>query len=275
MSGMSFDKRPIGVFDSGIGGLTGFSRLRALLPNEDLIYFGDTGRVPYGTRGKDIITKYCRQDAGFLMTFGIKLLFIACNTASYAALDTLTAELPIPVCGVIEDASRAAAKATKNGRIAVLATSATVSGHVYSDCLASFNPALSVFEQACPLFVPAVENGRYSPDDPIVKILTEEYLASVLDFGADTIILGCTHYPLLIPSISAAAPGVTLINSGAEAAQHIADMLKESGLANSPEHEGKVRYYVSDSAEKFAQSAGIFLKHEPEGPVEWVDIEKY
>lgn len=272
---MGCDTRPIGVFDSGLGGLTGFSKLRALLPGEDLIYFGDTARVPYGTRGKDIITRYCRQDAAFLMQFGIKMLFVACNTASYAALDTLTQELPIPVCGVIEDASRRAAKLTKNGRIAALATAATVSGHVYSACLHALDPSLQVFEQACRLFVPVVEAGRFSPDDPVVQILTREYLAPVLSFGADTVILGCTHYPLLAPAIAEAAPGVQLVDSGAEAALRAAAELKEKGMENEPGHKGTVRYYVSDSPAGFSDSAEMFLQHALEGPVEWVDIEKY
>ncbi|MBQ1504383.1 MAG: glutamate racemase [Oscillospiraceae bacterium] len=272
---MGFDTRPIGVFDSGLGGLTGFSRLRALLPGEDLVYFGDTARVPYGTRGRDIITKYARQDANFLMRFGIKLLFIACNTASYAALDTLARELPIPVCGVIEDASRAAALKTKNGRIGVLGTAATISGHVYSDCLHGLDPSLSVCEQACRLFVPVVEAGRFSPDDPVVQILTREYLEPVLSFGADTIILGCTHYPLLAPAIAQAAPDAVLIDSGAEAAQRVASLLAEKGLQNAPDHKGTVRYYVSDTTAGFAQAAEMFLQHKLEGEVGWVDIEKY
>jgi len=271
---MGYDKRPIGVFDSGLGGLTGFSRLRALLPNEDLVYFGDTGRVPYGTRGRDIITKYARQDAKFLLQFDIKLLFIACNTACYAALDTLTRELPIPVCGVIEDASRRAAQVTNNGRIGVLATGATVSGHVYSDFLASIDPKLAVFEKACPLFVPIVEAGRFSPEDPIVKILVREYLAPVLEFGADTVILGCTHYPLLAQAIRAEAPQLTLINSAAEAAESVAALIGAQGLANAPEHQGSDRYYVSDSVEKFTESAQTFLAHPLDGEVRWVDIEK-
>ncbi len=272
---MANDTRPIGVFDSGIGGLTGFQKLRALLPEEDLIYFGDTGRVPYGTRGRDIITKYARQDANFLMHFGIKLLFIACNTACYAALDTLQNELPIPVCGVIEDASLRACKQTKNGRIAILATAATVSGHVYSDFLKSLRPDLQVLEQPCRLFVPVVEAGRFDKTDPIVQILTQEYLAPVRAFGADTIILGCTHYPLLAPAIAQAAPEAVLIDSGAEAAIHVASILAEKGLCNFSGHKGHVRYYVSDSIENFADSASIFLRRPLEGPVERIDIEKF
>ena len=272
---MGYDPRPIGVFDSGLGGLTGFQKLRALLPGEDLIYFGDTGRVPYGTRGRDIITKYARQDASFLMGFGIKLLFIACNTACYAALDTLAQELPVPVCGVIEDASRRACAQTHNGRIAVLATAATVSGHVYSDFLKSLRPDLCVLEQPCRLFVPVVEAGRFSKEDPIVRILTQEYLAPVRAFGADTIILGCTHYPLLAPAIAQEAPEAALIDSGAEAAVHVASILAEKGLSNLPDHKGGVRYYVSDSIEDFTGSASIFLQHPLEGPVERIDIEKF
>ena len=187
---MGEDNRAIGVFDSGIGGLTAMRELSALLPHEDIVYFGDTGRVPYGTRSRETIVKYARQDARFLCSFDLKLLLIACGTASYAALETLQKELPIPVFGVVEGASRRAVEVTRVGRVAVLATPATISGHVFGNFLKGLSQEITVIEKACPLFVPVVENGRFRPEDPLVRILTEEYLAPVREAGADTIILG-------------------------------------------------------------------------------------
>lgn len=272
---MGEDRRAIGVFDSGIGGLTAMRELAALLPHEDIVYFGDTGRVPYGTRSRETIVKYARQDARFLCSFHLKLLLIACGTASYAALDTLKEELPIPVYGVVEGASRRAVELTRTGRVAVLATPATISGHVFGKCLKNLSPDITVMEKACPLFVPIVENGRFQPEDPIVRILTEEYLAPVREAGVDTIILGCTHYPLLLEAISRCVPGAALISSGAEAAKMVAASLRNSALAAPQTHDGTRRYFVSDSVEQFRQNAGMYLCHPLDGDVEWVDIEKY
>ncbi len=272
---MGEDRRAIGVFDSGIGGLTAMRELAALLPNENIIYFGDTGRVPYGTRSRETIIKYARQDARFLCGFDIKLLLIACGTASYAALEVLQKELPIPVYGVVESASRRAVERTRNRRVAVLATPATISGHAYGNCLRGLMPGIEVLEKACPLFVPVVENGRFEPEDPIVRILTEEYLAPVRDMGADTVILGCTHYPLLMDAISQCVPEVTLVNSSEEAARSVAAYCKNSPLAAPEDQVGTRRYFVSDSVAQFEQNAQMYLCHSLDGDVEWVNIEKY
>ena len=272
---MGEDRRAIGVFDSGIGGLTAMRELTALLPHEDIVYFGDTGRVPYGTRSRETILRYARQDARFLCGFDLKLLLIACGTASYAALDVLQRELPIPVFGVVESAARRAVQETKNGRIAVLATPATISGHAYGDLLRALLPEAEVIEKACPLFVPAVENGRFLPSDPLVQILAEEYLSPVREAGADTVILGCTHYPLLSEAISACVPGAVLVNSSAEAARTAARYLAEHGLTGPEDHMGTRRYFASDSVAQFEQNAEMFLQHELDGTVAWVDIEKY
>ena len=272
---MGNDTRAIGVFDSGIGGLTAMRELAALLPHEDIVYFGDTGRIPYGTRSRETIIRYARQDARFLCTFDLKLLLIACGTASYAALDILQAELPIPVLGVVESAARRAAEVTGNGKIAVLATPATISGHAYGKLLHTLAPSAQVLEQACPLFVPVVENGRFSPEDPLVRILTEEYLAPVREAGSDTVILGCTHYPLLAEAISARLPGAVLVNASAEAARCAADCLKARDLTGPETHLGTRRYFVSDSVQQFEQNAEMFLRHPLDGAAEWIDIEKY
>ncbi len=272
---MGEDRRAIGVFDSGIGGLTAMRELAALLPHEDIVYFGDTGRVPYGTRSRETIVKYARQDAKFLCSFDLKLLLIACGTASYAALETLQEELPIPVFGVVEGASRRAVELTRVGRVAVLATPATISGHVFRDYLKKLSPEVTVIEKSCPLFVPVVENGRFRPEDPIVQILAEEYLAPVREAEADTVILGCTHYPLLSEAISRCVPGAALVSSGAEAANVVAASLRENCLAAPVTRVGTRRYFVSDSVAQFEQNAGMYLRHPLDGSVEWVDIEKY
>lgn len=272
---MGKNRRAIGVFDSGIGGLTAMRELSSLLPHENIVYFGDTGRVPYGTRSRETIIKYARQDAHFLCGFDLKLLLIACGTASYAALDVLQEELPIPVYGVVESASLRAVELTRNRRVAVLATPTTISGHAYGNCLKRLMPEVEVLEKACPLFVPVVENGRFAPEDPIVRILTEEYLAPVREMGADTVILGCTHYPLLMNAISRCVPDVMLVNSSAEAAGMVAAYCQDSALAAPENQIGTRRYFVSDSVAQFEQNAQMYLGHGLDGSVEWVNIEKY
>ena len=272
---MGKDTRAIGVFDSGIGGLTAIRELAALLPNEHIIYFGDTGRVPYGTRSRETIIHYSRPNAHFLKSFDVKLLLIACNTASYAALSILQDELDIPVYGVIEDASLRAAELTRSRRIGVIATPATISGHSYRDRLHQLLPDVEVFEQACPLFVPIVEQGRFSPEDPLVQILTEEYLAPMREAEVDTIILGCTHYPLLTDAIAACVPGAALVNSGAEAARAIASALQNSDLAAPADQVGTRRYFVSDSTAQFEQNAAMYLRYPLGGSVERIEIETY
>ena len=266
---------PSAFFDSGIGGLTAMRELAALLPHENIVYFGDTGRVPYGTRSRETIIKYARQDARFLCGFDLKLLLIACGTASFAALETLQRELPIPVYGWWRGASRRAVALTRAGRVAVLATPATISGHVFGAFLQKLSPGITVLEKACPLFVPIVENGRFQPEDPLVRILTEEYLAPVREAGADTIVLGCTHYPLLSEAISRCVPGAALVNSGAEAAKAVAAELAGSSLAAPETQTGTRRYFVSDSVAQFEQNAGMYLQHTLDGEVQWVNIEKY
>ena len=261
------DKRAIGVFDSGLGGLTAVRRLHALMPQENIIYFGDTGRVPYGTRGRDIITKYARQDVAFLRQFDLKSIIIACNTVSAIALDLLSKENDIPIIGTVEPACRRALRETKNGRIGVIGTVATVRSGAY---LHKKDGTLDLFTQACPLFVPLVENGRVHRGDVVIETVVKEYLTPLKDAGVDTLILGCTHYPLLEEVISDfMGPDVTLIDSGAEAANLASTQFDPN------EGTGTTQYFVSDDPQGFDQLAELFLQEKVDVGAELVDISRY
>ena len=270
------DHRPIGVFDSGLGGLTAVRELHRLLPGEDIIYFGDTGRVPYGGRSKDTIIKYARQDVHFLRTFDLKAIVIACGTVSTTALDVLAAENDIPVWGVVEPAARAAARSTRNRRVGLIGTQATIRSGAYERCIAGEAPDVAVLSRACPLFVPLVENGRFQPGDVVCTTVAEEYLAPIRDAGVDTLVLGCTHYPLLTRVIGGImGPGVSLVNVGEQCAQSVARQLAEMDALAPAGGTGVSRYYVSDSVEDFSRLASIFLQKDVHDQVIQVDIWKY
>ncbi|NCE64797.1 glutamate racemase [Pseudoflavonifractor sp. 524-17] len=266
------DQRAIGVFDSGLGGLTTVRELKRLLPQEDIIYFGDTGRVPYGSRSRETIIKYARQDVAFLRTFDLKGIVIACGTVSTTALDLLAAENPIPVLGVVEPAARAAALATRSGKIGLIGTQATIRSGAYERSVAAANPGAAVFPQACPLFVPLVENGRFHPGDPVIETVAAEYLSPLKALGVDTLVLGCTHYPLLEEVIGAfMGPEITLISAGAEGARAAAVQLqKQDAMAKRPQ--GTHRYFVSDDAADFSRLASLFLREDVTGEVQQVEI---
>lgn len=269
------DQRPIGVFDSGLGGLTALRELRKLLPQEDLIYFGDTGRVPYGSRGRETILRYARQDVAFLRSYDLKAVIIACGTVSANALQELTAENDLPVFGVVGPAAQAAVKATRNGKVGLIGTAASIRSGAYEREIAALDPAVTVYAKACPLFVPLVENGRFRPGDRVVELVAEEYLASLREQGVDTLVLGCTHYPLLADVIgNVMGEGVRLLDTGAVCADHAAQWLREREML-AVRDKGSCRYFASDSAQDFANLAGIFLEGGVEGSVERVDIEKY
>lgn len=266
------DPRPIGVFDSGLGGLTALRELRQVLPGEDLVYFGDTGRVPYGSRGEEVITRYAREDAAFLLGQGVKAMVCACGTVSSVAGDLLAAETPCPFIEVVIPAARAAVRATKTGRIGVIATAATTQSGRFPAALRAMDPALQVHSLACPLFVPLVENGHIAPGDPLAVPAVEYYLREFREKGIDTLILGCTHYPLLAPLIrDCLGDEVTLISSGKEAALTARDLLQERGLLSSRETGGESRYFVTDAAGSFSAVAEVFLG-EPVRQVIPVDI---
>ncbi len=269
------DRRPIGVFDSGLGGLTGLKELRRVLPGEDLIYFGDTGRVPYGSRSRDTILRYARQDVAFLRSFDIKAIVVACGTVSANALTELRAENDLPIFGVISPAAKAAARATRNGRIGLIGTAASIRSGAYERELSVLAPQAQVYAAACPLFVPLVENGRFRPGDPVAELVAREYLEPLKEQGVDTLMLGCTHYPLLSGVIAAVmGPETTLIDVGAAGADAAAQTLGERGLL-SDAPAGSCRFYVSDSTDDFARLSAIFLQGQLAGTVERVEIERY
>ena len=264
------DKRAIGVFDSGLGGLTAERRLHALMPQENIIYFGDTGRVPYGTRGRDIITKYARQDVAFLRQYDLKSIIIACNTVSAIALDLLSEENDIPIIGTVEPACRRAMTMTRTGRVGVIGTAATIRSGAYEKYLHKKDGTLDLFTQACPLFVPLVENGRVHRGDVVIETVVKEYLTPLKDAGVDTLILGCTHYPLLEEVIGDfMGPDVTLIDSGAEAANLASTQFDPN------EGTGTTQYFVSDDPQGFDQLAELFLQEKVDGGAELVDISRY
>jgi len=346
------DARPIGVFDSGLGGLTTVKKLIELLPEEDIIYLGDTGRVPYGSRSRDTIIRYASQDAEFLAGFDIKAMVVACNTASSAALDHLVGAFDMPVYEAINPPAAAAVRLTRNGRIGVIGTAATVRSGAYEAAIRAAGAGggasgagggaadgaggaagagggaaggagaagaagegasgaaygagagasggmgeIEVFSVACPLFVPLVENGRTDAGDVAVSAIAGDYLRELIAADIDTLILGCTHYPLLRGVISEIlGPGVTLVDSGAETARVVADDLRKNGLAASRAADGSemdaggrsdvdgwsdasggragtVRFFVTDGIENFSELASRFLESDVNGMVEQIYLE--
>ena len=268
------DNRPIGVFDSGLGGLTCVREIMNIMPGEDVIYFGDTGRVPYGSRGNETLLKYVRQDIRFLETFDIKMIIIACGTASSAALPWISSEFETRIVGVVEPAAKAAVKATKTKRIGVLGTSGTIKSGKYPEYIKSICPEAEVFQKACPMFVPLVENGYSSSQ--VTKIFAEEYLEEIKKQDVDTIILGCTHYPLLKQVIGEImGESVTHIDSGAAGADCALELLKEKNMLCEKNEKGGYRYFVSDATEDFVKLGSMFLSCPIDETVHKVDIEKY
>ena len=267
------DNRPIGVFDSGLGGLTCVKEIMNLLPNEDVIYFGDTGRVPYGTRSAATITKYSIGDVNFLKTFDIKAVVIACGTVSSIAINILKSKFDIPIIGVVEPAVNAATAASHSKKIGVIGTSGTVSSGKYAAKIKELSPDAEVVLTACPLFVPLVENGFLT--HPATKLIAEEYLESIKSSSADTLIMGCTHYPLIKPLISdIMGADVTLIDPGYETAAYLKDFLSSHDM-QSGKSGASYSFFVSDKVDSFEKVGSMFLGREIGGMVETVDIEKY
>ena len=250
---------PVGVFDSGIGGLTVAKEIMRQLPNEQIIYFGDTARVPYGNKSKETVTEYSLQIADFLRAKGVKCILIACNTASAVALETLQEKLDIPVIGVVEPGAKAATQATKNNRIGVIATRGTIGSGIYERLLKKTNPEVTVFGKACPLFVPLVEEGM--TDHRITREVIELYLTELLGKDIDALVLGCTHYPLIRKQIMEfVGPAVTLVNPAYEATRALAHLLKEEGMeAPARPEQPKHTFYVSDGEERFRAFANSIL----------------
>lgn len=244
----------IGIFDSGLGGLTALKELRRLCPECDVVYFGDTGRVPYGTRSCDILLRYTDEDIRFLLSKGADRILAACGTVSSVALPKIKENYPVKVSGVLHPASAEAVSATKNKKIGVIGTGATISSGAFSKEISALCPDARVCEVACPLFVPLVENGFIGRDCEITRLAVKKYLEPIKNFGADTLILGCTHFPIIADVIrDYLGDNVTLINSGSAAAKQLA---KEPAAANGS---GRCDIYVSDNPANFEAVAKIFL----------------
>jgi glutamate racemase len=251
-------KAPIGVFDSGVGGLTVVKEIMNQIPGETIIYFGDTARVPYGAKSKETVITYTRQIIRFLMKMGVKIIVVACNTATAFALETVNKEFDIPIIGVVKPGAKVAAKATKNGRIGVIATEGTIRSRIYNEYLSKTDPQVEVYGKACPLFVPLVEEGLI--DDPVTKEMARRYIGELLEKGIDTLVLGCTHYPLLRNTIrQVVGDEVVLVNPAFETAKSLKEVLLTSGLENDDRSKTDHRFYVSDGAEKFKQFANSIL----------------
>ena len=270
------DTRPIGVFDSGLGGLTAVQALRRILPAEDLIYFGDTARVPYGGRSRETLLKYARQDVHFLRSFDIKAILVACGTVSTTSLDALQAENDLPIVGVVEPTCRRALAVTKTKRVGVIATLASIRSGMYEATLRRMDPAVEVVGRACPLFVPLVESRRYQRGDIVIETVAREYLEPLRGTGLDTLILGCTHYPLLVEVIAEImGPGVTLVSAGEESAYELKRTLQAGDALSSPDRRGATAFYVSDRAEDFEETASVFLQEELHHAAQRIDIDQY
>ncbi|MBA3341962.1 MAG: glutamate racemase [Gemmatimonadaceae bacterium] len=252
------DAAPIGVFDSGIGGLTVVRELMRQLPNESIIYFGDTARVPYGPKSPDTVLRYSREIIGFLKGQGVKAVVVACNTATAHALPALQVENDLPIVGVIQPGSRAAARATRSGRVGVIGTQGTINSRAYEKAIASVSPGAKITALPCPLFVPLVEEGWLDTD--ATRLIAREYLQPMADAEIDTLVLGCTHYPLIKPVIGAVVGrSVRLIDSAEETAAETVAVLRDAGLSHEETDSARYRFIASDAPEQFLRVGQRFL----------------
>ena len=250
--------RSIGIFDSGVGGLTVLREIMLALPQEDTLYFGDTARVPYGTKSPETVTRYAGEIASFLIKRDIKLLVVACNTASAVALPTLKRQLSIPVVGVIEPGARRAVEVTRSGRIGVIGTAATIRSSAYTRAIKRLKADAEVLTRACPLFVPLAEEGW--TDNQVARLTAQTYLQELKEAAVDTLVLGCTHYPLLKPMIAdVLGSGVTLVDSAEETARTVAAILADKRLLRPLAEKGYHSYYVSDVPAGFVRVGNRFL----------------
>ncbi len=258
-----FKYAPVGVFDSGVGGLTVAREIMRQIPDERIIYFGDTARVPYGSKSRDTIIRFSRQIVNFLRTKSVKAVVVACNTASALALEALAPEMDIPIIGVVIPGAKVAAESTRNGKVGVIATESTIDSGLYTRVITEFNPGVQVYGKACPLFVPLVEEGWLA--DPVTVEVARRYLDPLLETGIDTLVMGCTHYPLLRGTLAGVlGDQVRLVNPAYETALELRRLLEREGILNDggrpPEDiEDMHAYYVSDAANKFREFANTIL----------------
>lgn len=253
-----YDNRPIGIFDSGVGGLTVLKEIIKELPSEHIIYLGDTARVPYGTRSQEIVMKYSFENTRFLLSKGIKILIVACNTSSSISLPALEKNFPVPVVGVVAPGARAAVYKSTIKKIAVIGTEATIKSNSYKKVIKSIDSSVRVKGIACPLFVPLVEEGWFTGD--IVTLTAEKYLSPIKTSGADVLILGCTHYPM-IKKVIADVVKIPLIDSATETAQEVKRILEEKKMRRRNNVKSKRGFFVTDAKEKFIHIGEKFLSH--------------
>ncbi len=262
----NMDKRraPIGVFDSGIGGLTVVKEIMQQLPNERIVYFGDTARVPYGCKSKDTVTRFSKQIVHFLKTHQVKTIVVACNTVSACSFDILEKEVDVPMLEVVRPGAKVAAETTRNGKIGVIATEATIGSRIYTQYIENIKPDVTVWGKACPLFVPLVEEGLF--DDPVTDEIARRYLSELMDLDIDTLILGCTHYPIIRQTIGKImGEKVRLVNPAYETARELKEMLAEKNLlsdAVTSASGNQYQFYVSDTADKFIRFANSIIECE-------------
>ncbi|ADQ05261.1 glutamate racemase [Caldicellulosiruptor owensensis OL] len=266
------DLRPIGIFDSGLGGLTVFKEIVSLMPNESIVYFGDTARIPYGSKSKETVTKFAMQNTRFLLSKNVKIVVVACNTASAYAYEALKAKFDIPIVAVIEPGAEAAVRATKNKKIGVIGTEGTIASGSFEKKILELDSSIKVFSKPCPLFVPLVEEGW--TDKEVTYLVAKEYLEEFIEKEIDTLVLGCTHYPFLQDVIKKVLPDVILINPARETAKRVFEVLKENDILNSSCEEPTYYFYASDNLKKFESVASIFLNEKIKCE-EKIDIEKY
>ena len=254
---------PIGIFDSGVGGLTVAREIMRQIPNERLVYFGDTARVPYGNKSKETITKYSKQIIRFLKTQNVKAIVVACNTASAYALDEIEQELDIPIIGVVKPGAKVAAETTRNKRVGVIATAGTIQSRIYAEYIEGIDKDIRVIGKACPLFVPLVEEGLL--EDPVTDEIATRYLNELKDLDIDTLILGCTHYPLIRSTLGRImGEKVTLVNPAYETAVELRSLLEREGLLNPSTNRlgtNQYQFFVSDGADKFKSFANSIIKY--------------
>jgi glutamate racemase len=251
-------KLSIGMFDSGVGGLTVLKEVKKLLPFEHIVYFGDTARVPYGNRSPQAVTKYALESALFLLTKGIKLLAIACNTSSALALHLLQKKFPIPVIGVIDPCAKEVVTSTKNKKVGVIGTKATIKSGAYEKSIHKLDPEIKVFSRSCPLFVPIAEEGL--ENDEVAHLMAEKYLKDLSQSNIDTLVMGCTHYPILEDVIKKVmGKRVSIVNAGRETAKEIKSILEKKKILND-KGKGGCEYFVTDSPESFEEIGRRILK---------------
>ncbi|MGI6778520.1 MAG: glutamate racemase [Acetivibrionales bacterium] len=267
------DNRPIGVFDSGLGGLTVLKEIMEFIPTESVVYFGDSGRAPYGTKSKETVVKFAFQDLRFLLNQDIKMIVVACNTASANAFQLLKNGFDIPMVEVVDPGAATVVRETRNKRVGVIGTTATINSGVYEKAISRLDSSIEIYSKACPLFVNLVEEGWWNND--IAFRIAEEYLTPLKKKGIDTLVMGCTHYPLLADTISKVmGDGVKLVSSALEVAKVVKTVIRENDIERDQCIKPVYRYYTSDSVEKF-ESLGSAILGRPIASAEKIDIEKY